>query len=262
MNENGDLVLVERRDSIACLTLNRPAAYNALNSALRARLRDVLVDIRDDEDIRAVIVTGAGKAFSAGADLDEIVKSLQTPCSAREGAERGQVLFDFVERLGKPVIAAINGHCLGAGCELALACTVRIASTNAKLGLPEIKLGVLPAHGGIQRLFQVVGRDFGTEMILTGESVASTEAYRAGLVSYLVEPDELLQEAEAVAARFVKNGRIAVQLGLEAIRHALNSPAEQALAIEAAFAGLAASTEDSRERLRELIARRQLRDPR
>ena len=250
-------ILFEKKNRIAYITLNRPEAYNALNTVVRKQLKEKLEAVKEDPEIRAVIITGAGeKAFSSGADLDEIVQRLKTPYSAKEGAESGQVLFNLIEKLGKPTIAAINGYCLGGGCELILACTIRVASTQAKIGLPEINIGILPGHGGIQRLVRLVGRDSAAELILTGDMIDAQEAYRIGLVSYVVQPDQIITKSEEIAARFIKSGEIAVRLGLEAIYHTIHLPPEQGFALESALTGLAASTEDSSERLKALVEKR------
>lgn len=255
--ETTSFVLFEKKNKIAYLTLNRPEAYNALNSIVRKQLRETLEVVKEDPEIRVAIITGAGeKAFSSGADLDDLVRALKTPYGAKEGAESGQALFNFIEKLGKPTIAAINGYALGGGCELILACTIRIASTEAKIGLPEIQLGILPGHGGTQRLVHLIGRDSAAEMILTGDMIDAQEAYRIGLVSHVVPKEQLIPKAEEIAGRMIKNGAIAVKLGMEAIYHGIHLPLEQGLALESALAGLAASTEDTQERLKALVEKR------
>jgi enoyl-CoA hydratase len=250
-------VLFEKKNRIAYITINRPEAYNALSSFVRKQLGEKLAAVKADPEIRAAIITGAGeKAFSSGADLDDIVQTLKTPCGAREGAEAGQILFDIIEKLGKPTIAAINGFALGGGCELILACTIRVASTQARIGLPEIHLGIIPGNGGTHRLVRLVGRDRAAEMILTGDMIDAQEAYRIGLVSHVVPSEQLISKAEEIAGRIIKNGTIAVRLGMEAIYHAIHLPPEQAMALESALAGLASSTEDTQERLKALVQKR------
>lgn len=250
-------VLFEKKHKIAYITINRPEAHNALNSIARRQLKENLDVIKEDTEIRAVIITGAGeKSFSSGADLEDLVQALKTPYGAREGAENGQVLFNVIEKLGKPSIAAVNGYALGGGCELILACTIRIASTQAKFGLPEIQLGILPAHGGTQRLVHLIGKGKAAEMILSGDMIDAQEAYRIGLVSSVVPPERLIAQAEEIAGRIIKNGDIAVRLGMEAINLAVHLPLEHGLALESALAGLAASTEDTQERLRVLVEKR------
>lgn len=255
--EENSSILFETKDKIAYLTINRPEAHNAQNHEVKEQVRRKLELVAENADIRVAIITGAGKkAFSAGADLDEIVERLKTPGGAREGAIGGQILFNLIEKLGKPVIAAINGYCLGGGCELALACTIRIASTNARFGLPEIHVGTLPGHGGSLRLLRLVGKDRAAEMIITGDMIDAQEAYRIGLVTHLVSPEDLIPEAEKIANRIIKNGEIAVRLGLEGLYHAANMPFEQGLALEASLAAFAASTEDSQKRLQTIIEKR------
>ena len=255
--ETKSFLLFEKKNKIAYFTINRPEAYNALNSVVRRQLKEMLEVVKEDPEIRVVIITGAGeKAFSSGADLDDLVRVLKTPYGAKEGAESGQSLFNLVEKLGKPTIAAINGYALGGGCELILACTIRIASTQAKIGLPEIQLGILPGHGGTQRLVHLIGRDSAAELILTGDTIDAQEAYRIGLVSHVVPKEQLIPKAEEIAGRMIKNGAIAVKLGMEAIYHGIQLPLEQGLALESALSGLAASTEDTQERLKALVEKR------
>jgi len=250
-------VLLEKKNKIGYITLNRPEAYNALSSVVRKQLREKLEVVKEDPEIRVAIITGAGeKAFSSGADLDDLVRALKTPYGAKEGAESGQVLFNFIERLGKPTIAAVNGYCVGGGCELILACTIRVASIQAKFGLPEINLGILPGHGGIQRLVHLIEKGKAAEMILTGDMIDAQEAHRIGLVSHVVPREELISKAEEIAGRIIKNGEISVKLGMEAIYHISYLPPDHGLLIESALSGLASSTEDTRERLRALVEKR------
>jgi enoyl-CoA hydratase len=172
MEEKRSYVLFKKKNQIGYITLNRPEAYNALNNVVREQLKEKLEVVKKDAEIRVAIITGGGpKAFCSGADLDEVVQRVKTPFGAKKGAESGQDLFNMIEKLGKPTIAAINGYALGGGCELILACTIRVASTQAKIGLPEIHLGILPGHGGIYRLVHLVGRDVASEMILTGDMI-------------------------------------------------------------------------------------------
>src|SRR6187401_2252004 len=174
-----DNLLLERDGAIALLTINRPKVLNALNSQTIDELRRAILDLKHDDSARAVIMTGAGeKSFAAGADINEL--AVQTPTGGREHAIRGQHVFDLVEQMGKPVIAAINGYALGGGCELAMACTIRIAADTAKLGQPEINLGIIPGYGGSQRLTRIIGRGRALELLLTGDQVTAQEAHRLG----------------------------------------------------------------------------------
>ena len=178
-------LLYEKRNGIAYVTINRPNKLNALNQKLVEELDECFQDIEKDNEVRAVILTGAGeKAFVGGADINEL--AVLTPVEGKEMSARGQKILDLIEHLGKPVIAAINGYALGGGCELALACTLRIASENARLGQPEVKLGLIPGYGGTQRLPRLVGKGRALEMLLSGEPISASEAYRIGLVNQVV----------------------------------------------------------------------------
>src|SRR5690348_6771294 len=173
---------LERKDAIAIVTINRPDKLNALNSAVMSDLREAFTAIRDDAEIRVALLTGSGeKAFVAGADIGELNKN--NPVEAKAYTHRGQAVLDLIENLGKPVIACINGYALGGGCELAMACTFRIASENAVFGQPEVKLGIIPGYGGTQRLARLVGRGQAAQILLTGDMVNAAEALRIGLVN-------------------------------------------------------------------------------
>src|SRR5882672_404004 len=189
-----DNLLLERDGAIAILTVNRPKVLNALNSQTIDELRRAFLDLKQDDSVRAVVLTGAGdKAFVAGADINEL--ALQTPTGGREHALSGQHVFDLVEHMGKPVIAAINGYALGGGCELAMACTLRLAADSARLGQPEIALGLLPGYAGTQRLPRLVGKGKAMEMLLTGTPITADEAQRIGLVNRVVPAADLMAEA-------------------------------------------------------------------
>src|SRR6202050_2371914 len=204
-----DNLLFEVSDKIARVTFNRPNVLNALNRKTMDELGDCLKKVRADDDIRVLILTGAGeKAFVAGADINEL--SQQTPVNGREFTLYGQEIFHRLETLGKPAIAAINGFALGGGCELALACTMRIASRNAKLGQPEVKLGIIPGYGGSQRLPRLCGKGVAHELILTGDVISAEEALRIGLVNHLTEPAELMATAEGIAKKIIANAPPAV----------------------------------------------------
>src|SRR6185295_15450591 len=189
-----DNLLLERDGAVAIVTINRPKVLNALNTQTMDELRRVILELKRDDDVRVVILTGAGeKSFVAGADINEL--AVQTPVSGREHALAGQHVFDVIENMGKPVIAAINGFALGGGCELAMACTLRLAADSAKLGQPEIALGLLPGYAGTQRLPRLVGKGKAMELILTGTPIAADEAQRIGLVNRVVPAAELMAEA-------------------------------------------------------------------
>jgi enoyl-CoA hydratase len=239
-------ILAEVRDGVAVVTLNRPKVLNALNRALLAELEATVDGIAADAAVRAVILTGAGeKAFAAGADIQELAQ-----VSVMEGQQlalRGQRLFSKIESLKVPVIAAVNGFALGGGCELALACTIRIASGTAKLGQPEVKLGVIPGYGGSQRLPRLVGKGAALKLILTGEIIGATEALRIGLVEEVVPADQLMARAEQIAKAIAAQAPLAVAKCLEAVHAGYDLPLEQALEHEAALFGLCCGTADKAE---------------
>ena len=250
-----DNLLFEVNDKIARITFNRPNVLNALNRKTMDELGDCLKKVRADDDIRVLILTGAGeKAFVAGADINEL--SQQTPVNGREFTLYGQEIFHRLETLGKPVIAAINGFALGGGCELALACTLRVAGRNAKLGQPEVKLGLMPGYGGTQRLPRLCGKGVAHELILTGEMISAEEALRVGLVNRVVEPGELLATAEAIAKKIIANAPLAVKYALEAVEHGMEMPQEEGLYLEATLFGLCCATQDMREGTRAFLEKR------
>jgi len=250
-----DNLLFEVSDKIARITINRANVLNALNRKTLDELGDCLKKARADDDIRVLILTGAGeKAFVAGADINEL--SQQTPVNGREFTLYGQEIFHRLETLGKPVIAAINGFALGGGCELALACTLRVAARNAKLGQPETKLGIIPGYGGTQRLARLCGKGVAHELILTGEMISAEEALRVGLVNRVVEPGELLATAEALAKKIVANAPLAVKYALEAVERGMEMPQEEGLYLEATLFGLCCATQDMREGTRAFLEKR------
>ncbi|WP_431823781.1 enoyl-CoA hydratase/isomerase family protein [Burkholderia sp. F1] len=241
-----DTVLYEKRNATAYLTLNRPEVMNALNQQAIAELRAAFEDARDDPQIRGVILTGAGnRAFIAGADITELATA--TPIEAEQRTRAGQALLDLVERLGKPVIAAVNGLALGGGCETALACTIRLASPGAKFGQPEIRLGLIPGFGGTQRLPRLVGKGIALQLILTGEMVSAEEAYRIGLVNEVVAADALIGRAEAILAQIAANGPLAVAYAIDAVNLGLNAALPEGLALEGQLFALCAATDDKKE---------------
>jgi enoyl-CoA hydratase len=209
-------------------------------------LRTALEHCREDEDVKILIVTGSGeKAFVAGADIKELMEL--DPMEAKETSRFGQAVFDLVERFPKPVIAAINGFCLGGGCELALACHIRIASENAKLGQPEVKLGLIPGYGGTQRLPRMVGKGQALELILTGEMITAQRALEMGLVNHVVSSDVLIDTCKDLAGKIRANGPLAVQYAIEAVNTGLEMPLLSGLALESNLFGLCGATEDMKE---------------
>jgi enoyl-CoA hydratase/carnithine racemase len=250
-----DNLLMERDGPVAIVTLNRPEVLNALNTHTLAELGRAMLDLKHDEHVRAVILTGAGhKAFAAGADINEL--AIQMPTSARTFALAGQHIFDAVEHLGKPVIAAINGYALGGGCELAMACTLRLAADTAKLGQPEIQLGLIPGYAGTQRLTRLVGKGRAMELILTGAAISAAEAERIGLVNRVVAASELMTEAKSLANQLSRNAPIATRYVLEAINRGLEMPFAEASAFEATLFGLVAATDDMREGTKAFLEKR------
>jgi enoyl-CoA hydratase len=239
-------LLFERSENIAQITLNRPKVLNALNRALFAELDAALDEIAADESVRAVILTGAGeKAFAAGADIQELAQ-----LSAAEGQQlalKGQRIFSKLENLGKPAIAAINGFALGGGCELAMSATIRIASETARLGQPEVKLGLLPGYGGSQRLPRLVGKGAAFKLLLTGDMISASEALRIGLVDEVVPAAELLPRVRALAATIASMAPVAIRQCIAAVHTGYDLPLDEALAHEAALFGLCCATEDKAE---------------
>ena len=250
-----DHLLIERDGPVALLTFNRPQVLNALNRQTLDELDRAMLDLQRDERVRVVILTGAGeKAFVAGADINEL--AVQTATSARALALAGQHVFDVVEHLGKPVIAAINGYALGGGCELAMACTLRLAADTAKLGQPEIHLGLIPGYAGSQRLARLVGKAKAMELILTGVPISAAEAERIGLVNRVVTATELLNEARALADQLAGNAPIATRYILDVINRGLEMPFAEASVFEATLFGLVAATDDMREGTKAFLEKR------
>ncbi len=239
-------LLLEKKNAIAYVTVDRPKVLNALNMATMEDLRGAFTDIKNDAQIRAVILTGSGeKAFIAGADIGELAKN--DAVNAKEYTHRGQSVLDLIENLGKPVIACINGFALGGGCEIALACTMRLASETAKLGQPEVKLGIIPGYGGTQRLPRLVGKGVAMQLVLSGEIISAQEALRIGLVNEVVAAAELVPRAEAIAQKISANAPLAVQYALEAVNHGMDMTLAEGLYLEATLFGLICATEDKKE---------------
>jgi enoyl-CoA hydratase len=250
-----DNLLLERDGGVAVLTVNRPKVLNALNGPTLDELRRAILDLKQDDAVRAVIITGAGeKGFIAGADINEL--AVQSPTGGREHAMKGQQVLDLIEHMGKPVIAAINGYALGGGCELAMACTLRIAADTAKLGQPEINLGIIPGYGGTQRLSRIAGRGRALELLLTGDQITAQEAHRLGLVNRVVPAAELMAEARKLAATLASKAPMAIRYILEAVHKGLEMPFPQAEVFEATLFGLVSSTEDMREGTKAFLEKR------
>jgi len=245
----------EKKNQIAFVTISRPKVLNALNALTLNELDRAFQFVRDDDDVRVAILTGAGdKAFVAGADINEL-----TGLGAVEAAAyalRGQTVFSLIENCGKPVIAAVNGFALGGGCELALACTLRLASENARFGQPESKLGVIPGYGGSQRLPRLVGKGRALQIILTGEMIRADEACRIGLVNEVLPSAELLPHAEALAHKIIANGPIAIRYCLDAINKGMEMSLDKGLAYEASLFGLSCATADKNEGTRAFLEKR------
>src|SRR5580658_9617295 len=245
----------ELRPPLAVVTLDRPKVLNALNNLSMTELEQVFLDIQQRAEVRVVLITGAGeKAFVAGADITEL-----NPLSALEGeraATRGQRIFGLVENCGKPVIACINGFALGGGCELALACTLRIASATARLGQPEVKIGIIPGYGGTQRLPRLIGKGPALKMILTGEAISAAEALRLGLVDEVVAPDQLMSRAEQIAQTIAGMAPLAIRDAIRAVNSGYDLPLASGLELEASLFGLACSTSDKAEGARAFLEKR------
>jgi enoyl-CoA hydratase len=239
-------LLYAASDGIALVTINRPEKLNALNSQVLADLRTIFEQIKMDPAVRVVIVTGAGeKAFVAGADITEL--AVLDPGTGKRFAEDGQGVFTLIETMGKPVIAAVNGYALGGGCELALACHLRIAAENAKFGQPEVNLGIIPGYGGTQRLTRLVGSGRAMEMILTGDQIDAVEAYRIGLANKVVPSASLLDAARTIAGKILARGPFAVHYALRAVHMANELSLTEGLALESALFGQCCGTEDFKE---------------
>ena len=252
MSEHLSLV---REGAIATLTIMRPRVLNALDARTLDALNRVAAELAEDTTVRAVILTGAGeRAFAAGADIGELERL--TPAEALSHARRGQQTFDRIERMGKPTIAAVNGFALGGGCELALACTFRIASETARFGMPEVDLGLIPGFGGTQRLPRLIGRAHALDLLLTGRQIDADEALRIGLVSRVVAAERLLQTARALADTLAQKAPIAVRFIMQAVQGGVDGPLEQVESIEAGLFGLIATTADMREGTRAFLEKR------
>ncbi|HYS19667.1 MAG TPA: enoyl-CoA hydratase-related protein [Gemmatimonadales bacterium] len=251
-----ETLLFEITNGVALITINRPDKLNALNDQVVDELGHAAGRIATEDAIKGAILTGAGpKAFVAGADIADLAK--QGPFDGKARALRGQAVLRRLETCGKPVIAAINGFALGGGCELAMACHLRIAADTAKFGQPEVKLGIAPGYGGTQRLPRLVGKGVAVQLILTGEMIDAQEAYRIGLVNKVVPAAQLLAESEKMLRGILATGPLAVRLALEAVDQGLEMTLDEGLLLEANHFGLLAATKDMKEGLTAFLEKRQ-----
>ncbi|MGZ8829831.1 MAG: enoyl-CoA hydratase/isomerase family protein [Thermoanaerobaculia bacterium] len=248
-------IKTETRDGILLVTIDRPKVLNALNAKTVEEIGHAFSQARDDDSIRCVIVTGAGeKAFVAGADINEL--ATLTPLSGKQVSEKGQNVFLEIERFPKPVIAAINGFALGGGCELALACHIRIASEKAQIGLPEVSLGIIPGYGGTQRMARLLGKGKAFELVCSGDRIGAAEAEKIGLVNKVVPADQLMSAAEEMAKKFAARSPVAVRAAIEAINYGSDMPLEEGLLLEATLFGLLCATEDMKEGMKAFLEKR------
>ena len=241
----------EVKNKVAIVTIDRPEALNALNSTVLDELFDVFNVIDQDENVRCVILTGAGRSFVAGADIAEM--SSLGPVEAKRFAQKGHKVMNFIEKTEKPVIAAINGFALGGGCEISMACDIRIASTKALFGQPETGLGITPGFGGTQRLSKIIGPGNASLLILTAQNIKADEAYRMGLVQKLVEPEELMPTAEALAEKIASNAPVAVMACKTLINKGYHIDLFSGCALEAEAFGVCCGTEDQKEGMKAFL---------
>jgi len=245
-------VLYTVEGNIGIATLNRPEKLNALDSNTRAELKEIVE--RAEKEVRVLIITGSGRAFAAGADINELVK--RDPIMAIEASKLGTELFSRIEELEIPVIAAINGLALGGGLELAMACDIRIASSKAKFGQPEINIGIFPGAGGTQRLPRLVGMGMAKKMVLTGEMIGAEEAYRIGLVEEIVEPEKLMDRAKEIAAKIAGKSAIAVKLAKKALNASMNTPLREGLRYEVSLFSILFASEEAKRLMKEFLEKR------
>ncbi len=249
-----ELLLVEIADRIATVTINRPDKLNALNATLLGEIGTCIAELNADPGVGAIILTGAGRAFVAGADISAL--AAEDAAGLAKRSQIGQGIYRAIEQARTPVIAAVNGFAFGGGCELALACHLRVVAEGAKIAVPEVKLGLIPGYGGTQRLARLVGRGRALQMILTGDPVDGTEAYRIGLANAVVTSEELLPTARALAAAILKNGPLAISAALEAVDRGLDLPLDEALRLETELFGRLGLSEDMREGTRAFLEKR------
>src|SRR3954471_3207085 len=249
-----ELLTFDVADRIATITVNRPDKLNALNDALMDELRTAIAEARRRNDVGAVLLTGAGRAFVAGADIAELADQRAVEGKAR--AQRGQRVFRRFETSPKPTLAAVNGFALGGGCELAMACHIRIASDRAKFGQPEVKLGIVPGYGGSQRLPRLVGKGRALELLLTGEMIDAAEAHRIGLVNRVVAPEALIEASRAMLSTIIAQGPLAVAHCIEAVDRGHDMSLDDAIALEASYFGMLSATNDKAEGMRAFLEKR------
>ncbi|MEP6732372.1 MAG: enoyl-CoA hydratase-related protein [bacterium] len=249
-----ELLTFEVVDRIATITVNRPDKLNALNDATMSELGRAITEAVERDDVGAVLLTGAGRAFVAGADISELVD--QSAVEGKARAERGQRTFRMFETSPKPTLAAVNGFALGGGCELAMSCHIRIASEKAKFGQPEVKLGIVPGYGGTQRLPRLVGKGRALELLLTGDMLDANEAYRIGLVNRVVSAESLIETARATLTTILAQGPLAVALCIEAVDRGLDMGLDDAIALEASYFGMLSATADKAEGMRAFLEKR------
>ena len=253
-------VRTEKRGNILIVTIDRPKVLNALNAKTIEEIGRAFAEARDDDSVRVVIVTGGGeKAFVAGADINELAK--MTPIVGKFVSEQGQNVFLQIERFSKPVIAAINGFALGGGCELALACHIRIASDKAQIGLPEVTLGIIPGYGGTQRMARLLGKGKAFELVCSGDRIPAAEAERIGLVNRVVPADQLMSTAEELAKKIASRSPVAVRAAIEAINRGSDMPFEEGQTLEATLFGLLCATEDMKEGMSAFLEKREAKFP-
>jgi enoyl-CoA hydratase len=247
-------VLIDKRGRVAVITVNRPDKLNALNSATRRDILTALDKLEHNEDVRVVIITGAGeKAFIAGADISEFAGMTAVK---QRAVMKGRRAFDAVEDFSKPVIAMINGFCLGGGCELALACDIRLASTKAKLGQPEIKLGIIPGGGGTQRLTRIIGEGKAMELILTGDFISAEEALSLGLVNYVYAPEELESKTLELANRIAEMSPVALAMAKASVKNASRLNLKEGVDAEVDLFAICFSSEDKEEGVKAFLEKR------
>ncbi len=253
--ENLENLRTENRDGILVVTIDRPKVLNALNAQTVEEIARVFDQARDDEAVKAVILTGGGeKAFVAGADINEL--ATKSPISGKETSERGQAILSGIERFPKIVIAAINGFALGGGCEIALACHLRIASEKAQIGLPEVTLGIIPGYGGTQRMARLLGKARALELICTGDRIVASEAERIGLVNRVVPAEDLMSAAEELARKVMSRSPVAVRAAIEAVNHGVEMTFEEGQFLEATLFGLLCASEDMKEGMNAFLEKR------
>ncbi|HVT04677.1 MAG TPA: enoyl-CoA hydratase-related protein [Thermoanaerobaculia bacterium] len=258
--ENLENLKTENRDGVFIITIDRPKVLNALNAQTVEEIGRAFEEARTDDAVKAVILTGGGeKAFVAGADINELAQ--KTPITGKETSEHGQRILSRIESFPKPVIAAINGFALGGGCELALACHIRIASDKAQIGLPEVTLGIIPGYGGTQRMARLLGKGKALELICTGDRIGAAEAEKIGLVNRVVPGETLMQAAEEMARKIASRSPVAVRAALEAVNFGVDMPFEQGQFLEATLFGLLCASEDMKEGMNAFLEKRPAKFP-